>query len=442
MKAVFDHIEKYDMLPEGAVVYAAVSGGIDSMCMLHLLYSVGEKYGITVKALHYNHKLRGEESDLDESFVRRTCEEWGIELICGSGDVNKYAAERKMSTEQAAREMRYKFFESSAEEGSLVATAHNADDNLETMLFNLARGTALTGLCGIPPRRGRYIRPMLPVSRAHIEKYITENAILYREDSTNALDIYTRNILRHKVLPVLREISPSAAENVFRTSEMLRQDDECLDKMAQKFIENELSGGKISIDALKSLDTAISGRVIKTLCPECDAGHIKSVLSLCGEGVLPSAKVSIPEKTVKREYGKIVFSEENEPEEWDGFFISPGETHVIEPLGLSVSAEECIFDGDIDKSFTIFVFKSADICGKISVRPRKTGDRIRLNGGSKTLKKLYIEKKVPLSQRDSVPVIADGENTLAVYGLCRSIHALPAVGDTVLKIRFGETDQK
>ena len=196
-------------LPSGRVL-CAVSGGADSVCLLHSCLRLARGGDTTVCAAHYNHCLRGGESDRDERFVRSLCASLGVELRVGRGDVAAYARGRGMGTEEAARELRYAFLEEAADElgCGYILTAHNADDNAETMLMALVRGSGPRGLAGIPPRRGRILRPMLGATRAEIEAYLAENGLEHVEDSTNECTDYTRNRIRKLCMPVLREINP------------------------------------------------------------------------------------------------------------------------------------------------------------------------------------------------------------------------------------------
>ena len=215
-------IDEYDMLPPGCTVVCAVSGGADSVCMLHVLLSLRNTLGITVEAAHFNHQLRGEESDRDEAFVRTRCAELGVVLHVDNGDVRARAAKTHESVEEAARALRYTFFSSLP---GLIATAHTQDDNLETVLLNLTRGTGLAGLCGIPPRRERFIRPMLAVSRAEIEAYLAQNGLSHVTDSTNFLPDARRNRLRQSVIPLLKAENPSLCETAFRMCRLLEADE-------------------------------------------------------------------------------------------------------------------------------------------------------------------------------------------------------------------------
>ena len=430
------------MLPHGGKVIAAVSGGADSMCMLHILLDLRDEYGYELIAAHFNHMLRGEESDADERFVLSACEKIGVPVFTGRGDVAAYAKENGMGTEEAARALRYGFFESLAEETGAVcvATAHTADDNLETVLMNLTRGAGLSGLCGIPPVRGIYIRPLLNMSRADVEKYLAERGIEHVEDKTNNLDIYTRNRIRHQVAPVLRSLNEDVSGAVADMTELLRRDEDFLAGEAERFIRENFRENRVDRRLLAGLHGAVSSRVVRIMCQSAERKHVESILDLCGDEVLPSAHIDIPGMTVFREYDDIVFGEDETIRPFEPFFIEPGDIVQINEPGLEVSCEKTVLDGKIDKNFTVFVFKSSDICGKICVRSRKSGDSIRLSdkAGTKTLKKLFIEKKIPARLRDTIPVLADTDRVLAVYGVGQDVSFAAEPGDEVLKIRFRE----
>ena len=195
------------LIAAGDRVLCAVSGGADSMAMLWCLHSLREELSISVCAVHFNHRLRGAESDRDEAFVRAFCAEHGIELTVGTAAVDAYTAS---GVEETARRLRYAFFETLP--CDKLATAHTADDNAETVLLHLLRGAGLRGLCGIPPRRGRYIRPLLCVTRGQITDYLRQEGIMWVEDSSNAADDCRRNRLRHQVMPLLKLEMPELAD--------------------------------------------------------------------------------------------------------------------------------------------------------------------------------------------------------------------------------------
>ena len=235
---ILNFADEFDMLPEAGLVLACVSGGADSMCLLEALLEISRQRGFTVGAVHFNHKLRGEESDRDEAFVGEQCSARGTPLYTGGGDVRAYAQEHGLGIEAAAREMRYYFFYTAASNANAVriATAHTADDNAETMIFNLTRGTGTAGLSGIPPKRGIIIRPMLRVSRDEVMNFISLRGVKFVEDSTNDLEIFTRNKLRRTVIPVLKQINPRLKDAVSSAAEISRADEEFLSGLADDFI--------------------------------------------------------------------------------------------------------------------------------------------------------------------------------------------------------------
>ena len=202
--------EKYKLLEDGGTVLVALSGGADSTALLHFLYSVKEKYNLTILAAHLNHGIRGEEADRDERFCKILCEKYNIPFYSKTLDIPALSKQRGVSEELCGRDERYAFLGTLAEaHNARIATAHNADDNAETLIFNLARGSSLRGAAGIPPKRGRIIRPLIEVTRAQIEEYCAENGLDFVTDSTNLGDEYTRNKIRHHVIPVLRELKVS-----------------------------------------------------------------------------------------------------------------------------------------------------------------------------------------------------------------------------------------
>jgi len=464
--------DEYDMLPDTGLVIVCVSGGADSMCLLETMLEISRVRGFTVGAAHFNHRLRGEESDRDESFVRAFCSMHGIPFYNGGSDVRVYAKEQSLGIEEASRALRYGFFhETALRTGAVrIATAHTADDNAETMIFNLVRGAGVVGLAGIPPVRGMVIRPMLRVSRQDVLSFLSGSDVHYVSDSTNELTIYNRNKIRHSVIPVLREINPGLGEATVATAALLRADELYLSAVADEFIRGHCTataagssavidaqpaGGNnepdperrdclsVGADDILSLPAAISGRVIRKLYGgNLSYGHVKAVLEFCERGGA-SGRLSLPGMTVCMEYGRLVFGIRQRPSE-EGFepiHIETGDfcgCLTIPGAGLNISCKSIIYDGTINKSFTSFLFKSIDICGKMTVRSRREGDTIRLIGRNctKSLKKLFIEERVPRDIRPLVPVIADDTGVLAVYKLGVSDRAVPKPGDRAFLIDF------
>ena len=225
-------VEKYQMLPEGGRVIAALSGGSDSMAMLTALLMLRERYSFTLEAAHVNHCLRGEQADSDERFVRDFCEKQGIKLHVLRADVAAEAKKNGEGLEEAGRRVRYAFFDSLGED-AVIATAHNLSDKVETFLFNFARGSALRGLCSIPAVRGRIIRPIIDCTKDEILRFCKENSIEFVTDATNSDIKYSRNRIRHTVIPQLKSVNPAFERSAGGCMELLAQDEELLTQTAR-----------------------------------------------------------------------------------------------------------------------------------------------------------------------------------------------------------------
>ena len=268
-----DTIEKTGMIKPKSTVIAALSGGADSVALVYALYQLRGELDFSLCACHVNHNLRGEESDRDEMFVRRLCRFLDIPLYVRNIRVKDFI-QKHDSIEECARRLRYAFFEeiSAGENGNnkLIATAHTASDNCETVLINMTRGTALSGICGIPPVRGNIIRPLLYCTRAEIEQFCRENALDYVTDSTNLCDDYTRNKIRHGVIPRLLEINPSFTDAVGRLTQSLLLDDSYLDRIARDAKKNAEKDGKYNVKLLAELDECILRRVVTMIFKESE----------------------------------------------------------------------------------------------------------------------------------------------------------------------------
>ena len=407
---VLQAIERFSLLEKGNNITVALSGGADSMALLYALVALKDKLGITVTAAHLNHGIRGDEALRDQNFVKKECENLGIECVCGYADIPKIAKEKGISTELAARQVRYDFLEKNASQ--LIATAHNADDNLETVIFNLTRGTALDGLCGIPPKRGRIIRPVLLCTRAEIEQYCEKNNIPFVTDSTNLSDDYTRNKIRHNIIPKLCEINENVQKSVLRTTQCLREDSVLLCSLAENYFFENFSENKLNLENFETLDIAIAKRVIKIffekVLPQISLGsvHIDAVCSVVKTG----GKTSIPKDyfaVVKN--GQLSFEKKSRNTEKKQFKVE-------------LSEKNSDFLKNVQKVNNLFLKNLLDcdkIIGKSVVRTRQAGDKIRLanRGCTKTLRDIYSECKIPVEERDSIPVISDEKGVIWIYGI-------------------------
>lgn len=410
-------LRRYDMVQPGDTVICAVSGGADSVALLFALYLLRDKLSITVSASHFNHHLRGEESDRDECFVRRLCDRLDVQLYLGGEQVTA----GKKGLEAAARDARYSFLRKLS---GKIATAHTADDNAETVLMHMVRGTGLRGLGGITPVCGNLIRPMLSITRDEIITFLAEYHLDYVQDSSNDTEVFLRNRLRHCVMPLLKAENPSLAENMSEMALRLRQDEEVLQSLS--------TGVEINASALRQAPAALRSRAMSAFLercgvPEPEAQHI-AMLEKLVFSTKPSAEAYFPGGiTVRREYGCLTVMPKADtfmPVE----LPCPGSVELSE-CGLRVTASCAQALCNTPDTFTV---KPE---GKIILRSRQPGDAMKLSGGTKELKKLFIDRKIPAAKRMAVPVVTDDAGVLGVYGigmnLARGASRLPAV-----QIRF------
>ena len=428
------------LMKERGSVLAAFSGGADSSCLLVLLRDWCRDNGVDLAAVHVNHMIRGEEADRDEAFCRDRCRELGIPLTVRRVDVPALAKEKGLGLEECAREVRYACFDELAGEDGLIATAHNRNDNAETVLFRMARGTGLRGLTGIPERRGMLVRPLLNVSRERIEAYLSERAIPHVEDETNAEDEYARNRIRHHVLPELEKVHGGAGENIARMTRSLAEDEAYLTSLAADWLSAQPSD-ELSAAALAALPRPIAVRALRRwLGEDVSAEHLEAALSLCQAG--PSAVLDLPGRRLCRRNDALTLTEPEAtplPER----MLVPGGTLLLPEAGLVCECRECAPGEEIQISFNTFSFSCANICGTLSITRRFAGDKLSLWGGRGThsVKKWMIEAKIPRAERESVPVVRDEQGILAVYGMGQGQRAAARPGEAFLQILFNKISE-
>ncbi len=441
MTMTIESLRALDACPEkGETALCAVSGGADSMYLLCRMAELGEQHGFSVACAHFNHGLRGAEADRDEAFVRSFCAERAIPFYAGRGDTRRYASEMGLGIEAAARALRYAFLEKTAGDigAGYILTAHTADDNAETVLLNLARGSGARGLGGIAPRRGRLVRPMLETTRSEVEAYLQERQIPHVEDATNAQDDYARNLLRHRAVPVLRQVNSAFSRHASRSAALLRQDEDCLCALARDFVDASCGGGRVPVQAFLTLHAAVGSRVLRMLAGEAlEQRHVAALYALCaGEN---GKSVDIPGVRVVK-WADMLFFGVPEAADFAPVTLQPEEEAALEGIRLRVRCRKIENCREIHNSFNTFFFKYANICGRITVRPRKAGDTIRLLGhsGTKSVKKLFQEARVPPWLRNAVPVVADEAGVLALYRFGAGTRCAAQPGDTVLRLTFEE----
>ncbi len=426
---------QFGLIPPGGGVLCALSGGADSMYLLCRLLEGRERYGWRVCAAHLNHGLR-ETAGRDEKFVRDWCGRRGVPLAVGLEDVAGYARREGLSVEEAGRTLRYRFLGQAALEAGcpLIATGHHAGDSAETVLMNLIRGCGLKGLAGIPERRDNIVRPMLEVSRGEIEAYLKEHGVPHVEDETNDDVNYTRNKVRHQLLPLLEELNPQAAAHIAAAARRLREDEEELSRQAAPLAAEGLDipdGVALPVRVLREAPRPLALRACAVLLERAGLGaqavHLERVLALA-LGDDPSAGADLPGGRAYRQYELLVLAPGADPEPPAPAQLREGEQAWGE-WRIWCTPAPCPAKAYISP-WEFYLRPEAYL-----VRPRREGDRLTLGRRpEKTVKKLMIEGKVPARRRARVPVLALGGRAAAVGGLGPEKDCLAAPGAPALHI--------
>lgn len=411
---VLKTIEDCQMLSGCHTLGIGLSGGADSVCLAHILSQNKEKLGLeTIKGIHIHHGIRGDEADRDLKFSRDFCEKYGLEFVSYYIDVPAEAEKTGESVEECARRLRYDCFSKSS--CDKVATAHNLNDNMETFIFNLARGASLSGLCGIPYIRDIYIRPLLNCSREEIEQYISSNHLTYVTDSTNLSDDYTRNKIRHNILPLLFELNPSFDKSFAKCLDSLKISKDHITEQAKKILEKSRCDGYYDCNVFDDCHQALKYQIISLILKENNAKdisreHLNAVLNIIKNG--GSVNVSGNVK-VNAERNKLFFGEKQETE----YFEIP---LIIEEKTVSTPIGE--YEIDILDKKDLQIVNKQDVncyidCDKIStdviLRNRRDGDEYQLpDRPNKSFKKLFNENKIPVSKRDRMLILSDNNGIM------------------------------
>ena len=417
------------MLPAGARVLVALSGGPDSVALLHILRTLEQRRHLSVAGVaHFNHQLRGAESDGDEAFCRALAGTLGLPFLTAAADVRSLARETGRSLEDAARTARYAFLTAAAAEAGAdaVAVGHSLDDQAETFLLRLLRGAGPAGFAGIRPRAGLVIRPLLDISRAELRAYAAEQRLEFRDDSSNADIAIPRNRIRHELLPVLRQYSPAIAGILAREAAIARADDEFLQaaaiESARSIVLQEDTGVTIDAAALAALHPALGSRVARKALQAAAPGrfigfqHIDDLLDLAARGDGTSAPM--PGVSAVRRRGRIGFEGERPAPFANSFRFPlsiPGEVVLA---GWTVSADRMDPDAPMPalqaRSDTA-VLASAPLRGPLAVRSRRTGDTFRplgMGGRGRKLQDYLVDRKIAQAERDSLPLVVDSDDRI------------------------------
>ena len=439
LDTVRETISAHGMLKEGDRVLAAVSGGADSVCMLHVLWRLSEETGFKLYCAHLNHGLRGAAADSDEDYVKKLCKRLGIKAYTKRADVAERAKRDKLTVEEAGRAERYEFFAElcRCHRINRTATAHNKNDNAETVLMRIMRGSGTDGLAAVQyTRRDGVIRPLLNVTRKEIEAYCAENGLEYCTDATNADNAYTRNRIRNELIPYIeREFGCDIIGSLAKLAENAGEDARFINGYAERLydrISSPLPNKKpnvLHIESLSMVERPIAVRLVRLAAEKAVSGvrlekkHIDDVLDLCGRGT--GAAVDLPHGLrAEVRYGWIEFSDKNAVQQTDSeggaeLFteVCPGNEYyaagVDRKIGFRIE----------DRSYTPRINETRadwDKLGgeKLFMRNRRRGDRMVCfaDGRTKKIKNVFIDAKIPREDREKIPLLCTGSEVVAIIG--------------------------
>lgn len=460
LRKIEEAISRYEMLAPSDKIIVGLSGGADSVALTHYL-RYHTKH--TIIACHINHCLRGAESDRDMGFVSAMCDAWSIPCYIYREDIAAHSSERGISLEEAGRDVRYKMFEElrKSQGADKIATAHTLTDSVETLLINLTRGTGIAGLCGIPPVRGKIVRPIIGITREEVEFYCQKNELAYVVDSTNLSDDYTRNIIRNQVIPTLRTINPSVDTAIARTISLLEQDRDFLDKQAAEaafFHQAALSG--YPVDTLYLQPPAMRSRIITGFLKDnglsADSGRVKRLAKLIEKGsgreqlsggleaIVQNGKLKIAKPITPLPYyeaevklldnkGKnsdlslqssgIISKWDYKTPSGDCFRVclrglTPEETEESNIQAEAIPGERIKQQKKVYKNLLYLRLDYDKIKGKLVFRQRQAGDEIQFShrAGTRRIKELFIDEKLSVYDKSRLPLLCDDQGVLAVYG--------------------------
>jgi len=429
-------IKKFSLIPQNSKILVALSGGPDSVTLLHVLLQLKENLRIEVTAAHLNHMLRDEESERDEQFVKDLCRKWNVPLFVKRENVKEIS--KGKNVEAIAREVRYRFLEETLKkiDGDLIATGHTASDLVETVILNLTKGTGIKGLRGFLPKRDRIIRPLFEVTREEIEKYVKENKLPFVIDSSNLKTDFERNLVRIHVIPVLKNINPRLEEAVLRSAEILREIEGFLSEEVENLLQNYLKEKNfcIPLEELKALHPALRKELLREAFKRITGrtlsqGKVESIENLIEKKEYKEFK-PLKGFVIFKDQEKLCILKENKRD--NSFFIR------VEVFPCRVETPAGILEFDLwDGREEGFLIPYSEAISKgIIVRSRKPGDRLRFGSFSRPLKKVLIEKKVPARERNILPVVQLGEEIVWIPGVYRTyINSTPEENHIIVRFK-------
>ncbi len=413
-------ISEDHLIEKGDTVLIGLSGGADSVCLTHALKSLQNELEITLYTAHLNHGIRGEEAERDEKFSKDFSSSLGITCFTKRCNIPIEAKNVGESEETVGRKLRYSFFSDLCEKYHIdkIATAHNKNDNAETLLMNFMRGCSTSGLSGIPFMRGNIIRPILNISREDIEKYCHDNHLEYVTDSTNLTEEYTRNKIRRTFIPMIQcEFNPNFVNVVTDNARLIKEDNDYIEKSAYTAYLDIVKDNAVSVSELLKIEMPIRRRIVRHMMRDIYDG-LNDISSKYSDDILSlleknsGVSVNLPKDVVaKIEYGKLIIEHTKAKMNEFSYELRIGSQMFVPELGLEAKirkTEKRENDGAI--------YLSCDDCDKIIIRNRRSGDKFSPSGmnGTKKVKDYFIDKKIPRSERDLVSIIEINGNVAAV----------------------------
>lgn len=466
------YIEEHHMLKKGDRIVLGVSGGADSICLLHVLKYMQKEYELSLIIVHINHGIRGEEAMRDESYVRELCRREGLEYLGFHYDVRALADKEGLSEEEAGRKIRYDTFLKVCKTYGCnkIAIAHNRNDNAETVLFHLFRGSSLRGLTGIGATRVlsqdferiTLIRPLLDVTRSEIEAYLSREGIKFLTDSTNLTEDYSRNKIRNRILAYAStEINTRSVENITEAAGALREIEDYVNdnirRRSRALVRKEGADYRMDVRELQKDHTVIQKGIIRLLLEELsgskkdlEAKHVEAVLSLLDKQ--SGKQVHLPCRVAaRREYGDIIIFRKGALGRPEGYFAENSLQESLLPIKINIPGRTEIIPGmiyvetellshknnlQIPKSSCAKWFDYDKIENAVEARVRREGDYLQISasGGHKKLKDYFIDHKIPRQLRDSRLLIADGSHIMWIAGKEDRISEKYKVDETTSRI--------
>jgi len=419
---ILQFIKKKRLISPGEKVILAVSGGIDSVVMLDVMAQLKDILKVELAIAHVNHQLRGQESNDDEKFVLQLAKKYRIECVLDRAPTKKIAKEKKLSIQEAARDIRYSFFDTLKKSfnADCFATAHNANDNAETVLMNLFRGSGIEGLQGIPVQRGNIIRPLLCVTRKEISTYAKKRKISFREDSSNLKDDYTRNYLRHKIIPKLeKRINPSLVEILLRESEIVTANVKFVEELVESSYDLVVKGNEILVHQAKSLHLFLQQMVVHRLLEqngiEPSYESINSVIELMYQQ--KGKSVDLNKNLIAERLDKSIHIRKRTGQKEFAYNIEHEGILKANEFTFSIT-KSAIPDNKIKNDASIEYIDARLVKFPITVRSWKKGDSFFPLGmkGKKKLSDFFGEQKLSSEEKFSTPIVESSGQVIWIAG--------------------------